>query len=227
MPRSACARCRRRAISAAARWATVSASTHVVSWVKRSSPKQALGRTQRWYVGAVAQQRLADALPEDARLAARGAGDRPRSLLSPGVAVAGVQATRTAVQAQAVSVRALQRETLKAAYLQLGRRLQAHLHVVVIGVVGVAGERARLGFERARLPLQARGEPTGEQQRGNRRVGMVADGEAFDGAQLGSQPGRVEGRRDALAPRGRAQPGKVDHVGPLAQGEGALDRLPR
>src|SRR5271157_6347570 len=101
LPRSARTACRCRAISAAARTATASASAQVVRRVNvaarqsasGASREQPLGRPQGRHVGGVAQQRLADALAQDASLAAGGAEDRPLALPAAGGPVARVQAS--------------------------------------------------------------------------------------------------------------------------------------
>ena len=64
-----------------------------------------LGGLQCWSVCRVAQQRLADALSEDARLAARGAEQRPGALAAVGLALVCAQTSLAAIEAQAKSRR--------------------------------------------------------------------------------------------------------------------------
>ena len=82
-------------------------------------------------------------------------------------------------------------------------------------------------LQMAALPLQAGGQPAGEQQRAGHRGLPVADLQLLDLAQRREPLGQVEGRRQPLAPRRRAQPRQVDDVGVLAQALGAGERVRR
>ena len=111
------------AISRAARCATASASSSVVRRVilaaarlpqrrfrgdaRRVSRKHRFRRPQRRRVRGVAQQRLADALAEDAGLAARGAEDRPLVLAAAALGAPRAQSARRAVEAQAAGPEAV------------------------------------------------------------------------------------------------------------------------
>src|SRR4051794_7698986 len=78
--------------SAARSAASCSSSTAVTSAPEAiASAHQAGGGCLRRAIGGIAQQRLADALAEDAGLAARRAEDRPAALVAPRVAVVGTQ----------------------------------------------------------------------------------------------------------------------------------------
>ena len=112
-----------------------------------------LGRGgERWRVGGVAQERLADPLAEDAGLAAGGAEDRPLVLAPGGVTTVCVQAAGPAVQAQAQPGGGLQVESGEPAHLLLGGGLQAQRDVLAASHVGLAGERPVVCHQRTELP---------------------------------------------------------------------------
>ena len=105
-----------------------------------------------------------------------------------------------------------QREARQAAHLLLGGGLQAQRDCPGGWSRALPLSASPSCVSGSSLPAQARGQPADEQHRGDRRVGVVADGDALDRLQLGAQPRRVEGGGDPLAPRGGAQPGEIDDV---------------
>ena len=121
------------------------------------------------------------------------------------VAIAGVQAAGPAVELEVAPGGGLKRQAGEAADALRDLGLQAQRDVLALGV-GLARQRPVARDELGRLPAQARRQPADEQQRGRPRIGVVADGDGADVAQVRAQMRRVEGRRHALAPRRRAQP---------------------
>ena len=184
----------------------------VASWQHR------LGGPQRGPVGGVAQQRLTDALAEDAGLAARGAEDRPFALVPLRVAVVSAQAARPAVQAQ------LQARTRCSAARPPGPAPAARAPPPGAARCLCPGPSlCRSG--RRRRP-SARRSPSGRApspgaRPASRRSSIAATVESgwWRTVTASSAPSSARSRRgsnavgDPLAPRGRAQPGEIDDVG--------------
>ena len=183
----------------------------------RSWDHRACGLERR-PVGGVAQQRLADALAEDARLAAGGAENRPARARYPWGSCDGKRP-------QAASVR-----DPGASRACLGLDTQ-----IPPGPAPAARERPG-GAGRSRPDAGACASPLGRPRRrpaagrcaspagrpasrsgASPRPSSRGDGEssiALIALELRAQRRRVEGHRDPLAPGRRAQPRQIDHVDP-------------
>ena len=167
---------------------------------------------ERGPVGRVAQQRLAHALAEDPRLAARGAEHRPRCSLPSASRARGMQPARAALERHGGARGHLDRHagrgragpcsTGSSVELTSWRRARAC--------------RAAAPPRRARPPGASPGARRASRRTARRPPPSPRGGgrrPRSDLPQRGSQRRRVEGGGDALAPRRRAQPGEVDHVG--------------
>ena len=107
---------------------------------------QCTGGGERGRVRRIAQQRLADALAEDAGLAARGSQDGPGALGAVRAAHPGREAARPAVQRQAPPGRRLERHARQAAHALARRRARATMLTPSDG----AGQLLAAGRQRLR-----------------------------------------------------------------------------
>ena len=161
-----------------------------------------LRRAQRRDVGRVAQQRLADALAEDAPLAARGPGDPPRALARPSrsrACASSPPGPRSRLQLQARKRSRASRPRGRAPGAPAPPRgATRRPGGSAWALPSSASPRATsgLGFQ-----PQPRGQPARQQHRADRRVRVVADRDALDRAQFRAPRRRIEARRDTLAPR--------------------------
>src|SRR6185312_4504273 len=95
----------------------------------RFSGSQPVGRADGGLVARVAQQRLADALPQDPGLAPGRAEHGPTSFVATGVAVVGPEAAWATVERKTASGRGLEREPGEPTHL-LRRRLERDAHLL-------------------------------------------------------------------------------------------------
>ena len=191
----------------------------------RPHADHALGRRQRGPVGGVAQQRLADALAEDAR---------PRRARRPSRSSSTPRPSRVRRLADSPPGPRSSDSDMPEAVSTVDAR-QARVRSAAGRARAAApprragcwrGRRAsRSGPSSPRLPAEPRGEPAEEQEAGDARVRPVAHRDLDDSRPSSCAPGgRVEAGGDPLAPRRRAQPGEVHHVGLLGRARARAGR---
>ena len=205
---------RRRSISRSAQARAGSSTTRA----RRSSRASSSRRCQRRAVGGVPQQRLSNALAEDPALAARGAEHLPARSV-PSIGALAARADRRRARSSETAIGCSPSHAIDDAPGQARRSCSiGAMRISTSPAIRCArrSEPALALATAARPPAEPRRQPAG-QQRARSRVDVAWWRTVT--ARIAHSAGaarRVEGRRQALAPRRRPQPCQVDDVGGIS-----------